>query len=419
MRRTCVVMSALLTACGAVMESGTRDGAADAAVPAFRCGDGRAEGAEVCDGPDVRGATCGPLETGVVRCAATCDGFDVSDCRSPARGAGSPRDASTPDAGGPVDAGVDAGAGLPMALRVRGATLVHVDGGPVDVRGAISCCGGAYGWPLFDEAWLDLTAANGVTFLHLRLGPFLTSTMNGESELAAFGGGYVEDGGKADVDQFNPRFWARVRELIALARAGNQYVEVDLIDGWAIKHCRLGDVPGYSAWERASNLRDVDLCATAGTSALVPGSVADRWVRKVVQETGGFDNVLYQDGNEVSLIQGYSPAWTTSLRDAVRDEERRLGLSTHLFGTNADDAVAMQAADFVELHQNQPATPAQCQGKPCLVNEYNPNPPLTAAQFHARFCAARSQGTTFWYWRHGQSDAVMRQALALLRQGCP
>jgi hypothetical protein len=56
------------------------------------------------------------------------------------------------------------------------------------------------------------------------------------------------------------------------------------------------------------------------------------------------------------------------------------------------------------------------------VNEYNPNPPLTAAQFHARFCAARSQGTTFWSWRHGQSDAVMRQALALMRravQGWP
>jgi hypothetical protein len=384
-----------------------------------RCGDGRAEGAEVCDGADVRGATCGPLESGVVRCTAGCDAFDVSDCRRPVHDAGGAVDASTPDAGRASDAGVDAGAVPSMALRVRGSTLVHLDGGPVDLRGAISCCGGGYGWPLFDEAWLDLTAANGVTFLHLRLGPFLTTSMNGEDELAAFGGGYVEDAGKADVDQFNPRFWARVRELLSLARARGQYVEVDVIDGWAIKHCRWGDIPGYSAWERASNTRDVDLCASAGTGPIAPGSVADRWVRKVVQETGSFDNVLYQDGNEVSLIQGYSSAWTTSLRDVVRDEERRLGFAPHLIGTNADDAAAMQAVDFVELHQNQAATPSQCQGKPCLVNEYNPNPPLTAAQFHARFCAARAQGTTYWYWRHGQSDTVMQQALALMRQGCP
>jgi hypothetical protein len=79
----------------------------------------------------------------------------------------------------------------------------------------------------------------------------------------------------------------------------------------------------------------------------------------------------------------------------------------------------VRAVDYVERHQNQPASPADCLGKPCLVNEYNPNPPLTAAQLHERFCAARSNGTTFWYWRHGQSDAVMAQSLALVDQGCP
>lgn len=414
-------------ACGpaAMMTPAPSTPGRDASVAGPRCGNDVAEGAEVCDGADVRGATCGPLEVGMVRCSASCDGFDVTGCQlatdgGPGRDAGSPPpDASVRDAGTDAGATLDAGATWSMALRVSGTRLVHLDGGPVDIRGAVSCCGGAYGWPLFDEPWLDLTSANGATFLHLRVGPFMTTTMNGETDLAPYGGGYAEDAGKADVDTFNPRFWARLRELLGLARARGQYVEVDVIDGWAIKHCRWGDIPGYSAWERASNTRDVDLCATAGSTAITPGSVADRWVRKVVQETGTFDNVLYQDGNEVSLIAGYDPAWSTSMRDIVRDEERRLGLAPHLFGTNSDDATTKQAVDFVELHQNQPATAAQCAGKPCLVNEYNPNPPLTAAQFHQRFCAARAQGTSFWYWRHGQSEMAMRQSLALMAQGCP
>jgi hypothetical protein len=166
-------------------------------------------------------------------------------------------------------------------------------------------------------------------------------------------------------------------------------------------------------------VQNTDLCAGAGSGPIAAGSVAEAWVRKVVQETGAFDNVLYQDGNELVLVQGYSPLWTTTMRDLIRAEEQRLGFSRHLIDTNSDHATSMRAVDYVERHQTQPAQPADCLGKPCLVNEYNPNPPLTAAQLHQRFCQARSSGTSFWYWRQGQSDAVMAQSLALLKQGCP
>ena len=43
----------------------------------------------------------------------------------------------------------------------------------------------------------------------------------------------------------------------------------------------------------------------------------------MVAETGRFDNVLYQDGNEVGLVGGYSPEWTRSMHDLIRDEERQ------------------------------------------------------------------------------------------------
>ena len=153
----------------------------------------------------------------------------------------------------------------------------------------------------------------------------------------------------------------------------------------------------------------------------MPGSVADQWIRKVVQETGRFDNVLYQDGNEVGLVAGYATAWTTSMHDVIRDEEQRQGYARHLFGTNSGRAATMQhtSVDYVELHQDDSATPAQCANKPCLVNEYNPAPSLTPAEFHQRFCAARQQGTVFWYWRHGQSDADFLRSLDLMQAGCP
>lgn len=408
MRRS-ICLSFFFTLCAC---SAATPGSPDASAP--KCGNGVAEGAEVCDGLDVRGATCGSLKVGVMRCASSCDAFDTSGCDTPAVDAGAEPDAGIPDAGQPD-------AGPTMALLVRNGRIEHADGRATDVRGAVSCCGGGYGWPLFDEAWVDLTSSKGVSFLHMRLGPFMTTNMNGETDWAPTGGGYVEVNGKADVTQFNERFWARVRALIEVARAKGQYVEVDVIDGWAVKHCRWGDLPGYSPWDHAFNVQDDDLCASAGSTRVGAGSVFDRWIRKVVQETGRYDNVLYEDGNEVGLVSGYSTEWTASMQAAIRDEEQRLGYARHLFGTNSGSAAAMQHAsvDYVELHQNQAPTPAQCAGKPCMVNEYNPDPPLTPQQFKQRYCAARQQGTFFWYWRHGQSDADLRASLDLMQAGCP
>ena len=325
--------------------------------------------------------------------------------------------ATEPDAGVPDAGSAEPDAGVaPMTLTAQGTTLTQPDGGPLDFRGAISCCGGAYGWPVFDEAWVDLVVRHKVNFLHARLGPFLTG-VEGESDWAAIGGGYVEVNGKADLDRFNEAFFARVRALLGYARARGVYVEVDLADGWAIKHC--GNYTGYSAWQPPANVQGEDVCGTAGRGALSPRHTA--WVRKVVEETGAFDNVVYQDGNELGLVPGYRPAWTRGLAQVVRAVEAERGYVRHLFGTQAGTGAAMALAevDFVEQHGDQAATLAECGNKVCLVNEYNPRPPLTPAQLHAEFCAARRQGTYFWYWRHEQSAAQLDATLQLIAQGCP
>lgn len=399
-------------------------------TPVPICGDGIIEGNELCDASDVRDVTCAALGLGpgVVRCSTQCDRLDVSGCSMVTS-----IDAGVTDSG--VDAGLDAGfdagidAGLDAGIDAGPSRLLHVsagalrtaDGAAIDVRGAVSCCGGGYGWPLINEEWVDLVASHRGNFLHARLGPFNTQNANGETDWSTTGGGYVEVNGLADLTQFNPVFWARVRALLTYARDRGMWVELDVIDGWGIKHCKWGDIAGYSAWDSAFNVQHVDGCTGTGSSAIAPGSLQDAWIRKVVTETGEFDNVIYQDGNEIGIVGGYAPAWSTSLANIIHDEETRHGFARHLVGSNSGDATTMSSAviDYGELHQNGAATSAQCGGKPCLVNEYNPDPPLTADQFHARVCAARSAGTWFWYWRHGQSAQALAASLSLLDAPCP
>lgn len=306
-----------------------------------------------------------------------------------------------------------------MLLSSVAGRLTDARGAALDFRGAISCCGGGYGWPLYDEAWVEFVRARRANFLHMRLGPFLTGP-DGEPDWAAVGGGYPEVGGKADLSRWNEAFWARVRALIAYARDRGLYVEVDIADGWALKHCRAGGNPGYSAWLAVFNVQGEDWCGSAAQGAIAPGSAHERWVRKVVAETGRFDNVIYQDGNEIGLVAGYRVAWTATMQGLVRDEERAHRFPRHLFGTQAQRAEATAAVevDYLEFH-GDPLDATACLGKPCLVNEYNPDPPLTPAALHQRYCAARAARTYYWYWRHEQSVQDMERTLSRIAGGCP
>ena len=53
-------------------------------VAAMRCGDGRRNHREVCDGSDLGGATCETmgLSGGTLACDGSCNGYDLSDCES-------------------------------------------------------------------------------------------------------------------------------------------------------------------------------------------------------------------------------------------------------------------------------------------------------------------------------------------------
>lgn len=280
-----------------------------------------------------------------------------------------------------------------------------------------------YDFPLFNERWVDLVKPYGVNFLHLRLGPFLTSS-GGESGLAWLGGGYVEAGGKADLTQFNSAFWARVAAIIAYAGSNGMWVEVDVADGWGIKQGRpSGQFPGYSAWKAGNNVQGEDWSG-AGSVAVAPSSRQDAWIRKVIQVTGAYGNVVYQDGNEIGMVgetggNPYAPAWTISMRDIIRNEESLQGYQTHLFGTNSEHTTTEQHASIQYIeHHNDGGAIAPLYNKPTLVNEYNPTPAITPSQVAAQVCVARAVGSQFWYWLQEDQTAAIEQTLALIAQGC-
>jgi hypothetical protein len=67
---------------GNANQSGTTGGAAGTTGNAPRCGNGKREGAEVCDGSDLGGSTCAThgFSGGTLTCDATACMYDTSMC---------------------------------------------------------------------------------------------------------------------------------------------------------------------------------------------------------------------------------------------------------------------------------------------------------------------------------------------------
>jgi hypothetical protein len=312
-----------------------------------------------------------------------------------------------PESTGPVDG--------QMLLHRAGSQLVQSDGNAFDFRGAVACCNTEPGepnpkWPLASEIWLDWMKAQGnINAVHVRLGPW-RAILGTESELewSDAGGGYLEVGGKADLTQFNPKFWATVDGLLSAAARRGIWVEVDLIDGWGIKHCGMGDIPDYHPWSARNNVQGEDHC-----SARVD-AVQEAWLRQAAKVAGRHGNVIFETSNEGGLIRGWNAGWEETIIAVVKGEEAALNYPHHIISSNAERDVP--SADWVEFHTNgQPAAPAS---KITGTNEYNPEPSLSGSTVVANYCTARGQGTYYWLWRHGMSLAEWQKALAGVKAGC-
>jgi hypothetical protein len=285
-------------------------------------------------------------------------------------------------------------------LKLDAHRLKDKSGNRVYLLGAIICCGDAKerGWPLIDEANLDLHAEHGANYTHIRLGP--NSALPESPDRDHTGYGRISDT-VLDLNTWDPTYWERVANCVEAARQRGTYVEVSLIDVWTLKHQALA-----SAWWKEANKQHFNL----GTTAIVnvkPHARALAWVRKVVDVLGAFDNVLWLDGNEVFDAHSPDPtAWVTGLHDAVRERETERGFKHHLFGTNSHvRALRFLSNTYEAFHTKEAVASA---GRPVIVNEYSTITPL---QYKAAALDAVHKESSFMAWKGGQTNSQWQQTL--------
>ena len=184
---------------------------------------------------------------------------------------------------------------------------------------------------------------------------------------------------------------------------------------------------GWDAWRwKHRNQRDpVDIVGPAAeldAGMVVPlGPGLTKHVHDVVLETCLYVNVAYEISNESSLGPGWTPAWERAMYAEIRKAEQQPGCDgrvIHVIGSNTDDTDGPY--DFLIYHDpNIPAIPLQ--GKPVMVNEYNPH--LTVAALKVKIAEFTAAGQSFWYWRSDGDDDTLRASLNVLTGGdvneCP
>ena len=254
-----------------------------------------------------------------------------------------------------------------------------------------------YWWSLTSPEWIDHFKSKGGNAIHLRLGPAATSeACCGMEEV---GGPYT-----ADNSDWNPAYWDRLHKVVRHAGGQGFTVEVDVLDGWVIKHAAWGEVK--IPWPAP----DVDY----GYRLPLSGSLKS-WFQKVIYETCNYGNVTYEIGNENDLAPTWSPEYEREAFSLIRQLENQVGCNgvVHMVGSNTTDFSGPY--DFFASHT--PSFSLQpINGRPVQVNEYNPH--MSPSSFAARFCEGAAAGQAFWYWRSDGSDAVQDESLNLLKAGC-
>lgn len=153
---------------------------------------------------------------------------------------------------------------------LKGATSCCTDGGPIDL-------GTTSGWPLVNEATLDLYARTGVTLTEVRMGP-----------------ASLESGEPGPEESLQ-----RLEQVLTLAEARGIYVLVSLIDGWIVRH-------GLSYWGEGPDIFQ---------HAPQPHHLA--WIRQVVAVTARHPNAIVYDGNEIYVSRAW-PVWVNGLIEEAK-----------------------------------------------------------------------------------------------------
>jgi hypothetical protein len=111
------------------------------------------------------------------------------------------------------------------------------------------------------------------------------------------------EGGKYDLKDFNPDFFARLHTFISYAGTKGVTIELTLFDSWGLKH--IGDW-SWNPWDGDFNVNGriagSDYCHFFDLTDGVMVDVEKTYAQKVVRETADFGNVIYEIMNEPLLV---------------------------------------------------------------------------------------------------------------------
>ena len=109
-------------------------------------------------------------------------------------------------------------------------------------------------------------------------------------------GGYAGGGNKFDLSKWNPEYFARYREFLGEAAKFGTVVEISLFSS------TYGDVQWtVSPFHSANNVNGTEVSDWKQVTTLANGNVLkfqEQYVRKLVREANGFDNVIFEIQNE-------------------------------------------------------------------------------------------------------------------------
>jgi len=242
-----------------------------------------------------------------------------------------------------------------------------------------------YRWTLTSPELMGYAREFGVNTHVVRLGPYRRDKLC--CGLEEIGPPILEDG------IYNPKFDAYLLELAHDAGRHDNLLIVSLDDsGWGGKHQRAGDDVGY---------------------ALNPNDVMDArrvaYLKHFVELLDGFGNVAFEIGNENDL----NPTWTPDFERAnyalIRATEK---LVVHVVISNTRDYTGPYEA---MASHSRGSVDSPINGKPVMVNEYNPR--MSPAEFASCYTEMRARGGACLYWRSDGTDAEQDATLAVLKAG--
>lgn len=166
--------------------------------------------------------------------------------------------------------------------------------------------------------------------------------------------GYALGGNKFDLDHWDDIYFKRLKDFVGQAAQQGIIVEVNLFSSY------YGTAWNYSAFNARNNINGTDSLPYFLANTLMNHGLLkhqERYVRKIVHELNGFDNIYYEVQNEpwadqtdtvvirneygaandwrntIQVVAQSSNAWQRKVAEWIRDEERPLS-KKHLISQN-------------------------------------------------------------------------------------